>query len=231
MLQTDARHEGKLAPADGAILVSVEWEGVTLELLVRGSNHQVAAAAFGGATGAQRGLLESLCRVMEGRPIQECADHAVIAVERELRDPAVAPPVRGLLTPENADPSFALLQSLVRRLRTDYAEKTGFVSTVNFYDARPSEPWRRLSDDQRMEKLNEALGKWGWAGRLRILEIAEQKRVVVGFSGNLTSGEQQEALVKLEEKLRHELEPTLQLLTQAKSDTNVVRIPTNRKTT
>jgi hypothetical protein len=232
LLGADARHEGSLAPAAGLILVSAGREGVTLEALVQGVTHQVVAAAFRGATtGEQRGLIESLCRVMEGRPIQDCADHAAIAVERAVRDPAEAPPVRGLLTPENADPSFALVQSLVRDLRTEYARKTGFTSTVNFFDAQPSEAWRRLSDDQRMEKLGEAIGKGGWGERLRLLGIQDRKRVVVGFAEDAGSGEQQQVLIQLEELLRREVEPTLQLLMQAKSDTNVVRLPTNRKTT
>jgi len=227
----DARHEGTLAPAAGSMLISVAREGVTLEALIRETTHQVVATAFHGAAGRQRGLLESLCRGMEGRPIQDCADHAVIAVEHSLRDPAMALPVRGLLTPDNADPSFNLLQSLVRDLRNAYAQKTGFTSTVNFFDARPSEAWRRFTDAERVEKLQGMIDMWGWGERLRVLGIQEQKRVVVGFSGELASGEQQDVLVKLEDMLRQNVEPTLQLLMQAKSDTNVVRLPTNRKTT
>jgi hypothetical protein len=232
LLGADARHEGSLAPAAGLILLCVVREGITLEALIREATHQVVAAAFRGVMAAQqRGLMEGLCRVMEGRPIQDCADHAVIAVERAVRDPAHAAPVRGLLTPENADPSFVLVQSLVRDLRAQYARETGFVSTVNFFDAQPSEAWRRLSDDQRMEKLHEAIGTGGWGERLRLLGIQDRKRVVVGFADDVGSGEQQQVLIQLEELLRREVEPTLQLLMQAKSDTNVVRMPTNRKTT
>lgn len=231
LLEADVRHEGSLAPAEGSILISATRQGLTLESLVQERSQKVVAAAFRGAAGEQRGLLETLCRVMEGRPIQECADHAAIYVEHALRDPAQPSPVRGLLTPETADPTFLIVQSLVRELRAAYGEKTGSRSTVNFYDAMPSEAWRRLSEPQRLQRLQESVDKREWGKQLRLLGIQEQKRVVVGFSSDLTSGEQQETLVRLENMLREEVEPTLQILLQAKSDTNVVRMPTNRKTT
>jgi len=228
---TSAQHQRVLEGSGELVLVVAMAEELKLQALVNPKTHVMEQAAFAGAqTSIDRGLLETLCIVMEGKPIQECADHAAIFAERALRDPAAAPLVPGLLTPDNGDPAFRLLQSLARQLRCQYAEQTGCTNTINFFDRRPSGQWRKLSEAARIDLLNEAIQKEQLSRQLRVLGVQEGKRVVVAFVAPLSGHEQQALLVKLETTLRQTVESTLQIMLETKSDTNVVRIPNVKKT-
>lgn len=110
-------HEGTLSPDGSLILIQAAREGVTLSALADTSRNFIRQAAYAGATSERtHGLLETLCRFIETRPIIECYDHAVIFVEHDLRDHSMAPPVPGIVMPESADAMFALPTRLVRDL-------------------------------------------------------------------------------------------------------------------
>jgi hypothetical protein len=223
-------HEGALAPSQGKELVSVSADGMTLAALVEPRRHVVAQAAFQGASAAvQRGLLEGLCAAMEGRPLQDAADHALIAVEDNLRDHAQPPPVSGLVTPDNADPAFAGPQQLVRALLAAYRERTGWRDTANFHDAPVSSAWAALTPAERSSALGRALEALAVTDRVEVVGLEGPKRVVVRFLTDLSSDARQTLLRQLENQLRQAVEPTLHVVAQVKSDVNILRQPDRKK--
>lgn len=228
----DVRHERPPSSVAGQDPVAATAEGITLTALIQPARRTVTQATFqGAASPVQRGLLESLCIVMEGRPIQEAADHAMIAVEYRLRDRAQPPPVPGLVTPENADPAFALPQQLVRAVLAEYRKRTGGNDTANFFDAPPSQAWIRRTEAERGEALRSQLALPPFAGNLELAGMDGLKRVVVGFTGTLSSDEKQRLLCELETQLREHVEPSLHVTAQARSDSNLLRQPEKKKAT
>jgi hypothetical protein len=227
----EVRHERPLTGVNGQEPVSVSAQGVTLTALIQAARRAVAQAGFGGAANpVQRGLMEALCVEIEGRPLQEAADHALIAVESRLRDRSQPPPVPGLVTPDNADPAFALPQQLVRALLAEYRARTGWNDTANFYDTPVRSPWARLSEAERSDALCRQLETPSFAGKLELAGMDGPKRVVVRFVGDMPSDARQQMLCQLEEQLRQHVEPTLHVTAQAKSDINILRQPEKKKT-
>ncbi len=218
---TSISHEGPLQAEEGFVRVGVSVGGVTLMALMDPASHQVKRAAFGGApTDLQRGLLELLCGMLEGKPIQECSDHAVIRLEYVLRDHSQPPPVPGILTPQNADPAFALPTRLVRKLLAEYQRKRSVGDTQNFYDQPASAHWSGLSQSQRIEQLEAALCRHPAGSGVDLVRLEGVKRAVLKFQEELESNTKQERLLKLEEFLKRLLEPTLELYMEPKTDQN-----------
>ena len=227
----DITHQRSVSPQPDAVVVCAEEQGMSLSASLRRADHVVIEAGFqAAADSTQQGLLEALCQVMESKPIQECADHAAIYVERMLRDPAEAPLVRGLVTPDNADPQLAMIQSLVRKLLAAYRATSGYGQTSNFFDRPVSPAWKALSEGQRMERVRKVLEDHAMTRLVTLLGMEGLKRVVVQFVAEMDNLAKHDLLVKLDELLRMAVEPTLQTVSRVRSDTNVVRIAEKKKT-
>lgn len=216
--------EGALKEEAGLVLAQSARQGITLAALIEPKKHSVQKVAYqGAATEAQRGLLEGLCRWMVGKPILECGDHAVVFLEYEFRDHSMPRPVGGIVTPENADAMFALPTALVRGLLTDYRQKTAFKSIENTYDLPISDAWRKLSQEERMKKIQSEIERHPLGDGVHVERLETPKRVVVGFREGITSADKQARLLKLEDHLKRALEPTLQLYVEPKPDANKIR--------
>ena len=99
-------------------------DGVTLSALVDSTSSVVRKAVYGGDPfDLAARPVETLCGILENKPMQECSDHAVIRLEFALRDHAAPRPVAGIVQSENADPAFALPQRLVRAWRRPSARR------------------------------------------------------------------------------------------------------------
>lgn len=217
-------HEGLLSSGPESELLRVAHQEATLTALVDPSTHVIRKVAHHGAVSdVQRGLLECLCVVIEGRPIQECSDHAVIRVEEHLRDHSRPRVVSGVVLPENASPAFCLLTRLTRELLVQYRQKTGYNDTKNFHDDPASERWRALSADDRLERLRTAVGRHALGDGVEVVSIQGDKRVVVEVGGEFDSAEEQTRLLELERHLKETIEPTLQLYMEPMMDKNKLR--------
>jgi hypothetical protein len=225
----DIRHEAALSAPPDQDLIEVTEDGVTLTTLVERKRRTATRAAFrGAASPTQRALLEGLCRVLEQKPIQECADHAVITLESDLRASQLPPPVPGLVTPENADPAFGLPQRLVRALRAACQTQTGHADTRNFYERPLAKAWAALTDAQRCDALRGALTSQGAADHVQLVGMDGPRRAVVRMADGLDSATCQELLVRLEAHVRTAIEPAVQLVCQTKLDKNLLRQPDRR---
>lgn len=218
------RHEGMLNEEPHLELVQASHEGMALQALIHPSTHRVVKARYHGAVSeVQRGLLEVLCKVMEGRPVLECSDHAVIYMEYELRDHSRPSPVPGIITPENADPAFALPTLLIRALLAEYRRRTGFRETVNFYEPPPAAQWQALSEKEKIRQIQMALDSSPAGCGVEVQRLEGSKRIVVKFNGEVDSRSKQRRLMQLESYIKVALEPTLQLYMQPKMDENKIR--------
>lgn len=217
-------HEGVLKADGSLVLVQATYQGVTLMALIDPSTHFVKKAAhYGNVSDIQRGMLETLCGILEEKPIQECSDHAVIYLEQTLRDPSRPTTVRGIVMPENADPAFALSVRLVRDLLADYRQRTGYSDIENSYDQPASVHWLALSNAERIERIHAAIESCPPGIGVQIVRLETVNRVVVEFSDAPDMETKQSRLMQLESYLKEIIEPTLQLYMQPKTDQNKIR--------
>lgn len=217
-------HEGDLQREDGWILAESAQAGICLKALVDPADHQIRQAAFSGAsTQVQRGVLETLCRILEGRPIQECSDHAVIRVENKLRDGSHPPPVSGVVLPQNAASAFRLPLVLVRALLASYRRKTPYDQTQNFYEDPVSDAWKGMSADEKKVRLEAVLHRHPAGQGVDLVRFDGTKRAVVRFGEPLDDTAKRWRLLRLEELLQETLEPTLQLFLEPMMDANKPR--------
>jgi hypothetical protein len=217
-------HEGSLSPHGSLVSVQASRDGITLSALVDSSCHCIRQAAYQGAASANaHGLFETLCQLMENRPIIECNDHAVIFLEYELRDHSMAWPVPGIVTPENADLMFVLPTRLVRDLFADYCRRTGFNDLRNHYDQPVSERWQALSTEARAALLQDAMDQHPSGQGITLLRMESPKRVVVGFTDEVSASAKQSRLMSLEAHLQKTLEWTLHLCVEPRVDQNKLR--------
>jgi len=217
-------HEGPLGVEPGFEFVEISYLGTTLRAVVESSTHVVRKAAFQGAlSNFDRGVMEMLCRFMEGKPIGECGDHAAIYVEYNLRDHSKPHPVPGIVTPENSDPAFARVTLIVRRLVERYHCKTGFMSHANFYSPPPTSQWASLPSDEKIKRIQAAIESCPDGDGMRVVCLEGAKRVIVKFHEEPDNGTKPGLLMKLENHLKTTTEGTLELYLEPKLDQNKVR--------
>lgn len=218
-------HEGLLQPESGVILAQAVDGETTLAVAIDPTSHRVVRAAYRGAAHpVARALLEGLCRLLEGRPVQENSDHAVLRLERQLRDRAAAPPVPGIVTPDNADPALAALQRLVREVMASYRRQTASASSVNGYDEPAAADWRVLSPDQRLERVRDVVARHAEGAGVEVVRLEGDQRIVVQSIGSGEPLTLPHRLLAIEAALRDTVERTLQVYLQPRIDENRPRI-------
>ena len=221
--------EQALADEEGTVRVEGSVEGVCLTLIVDPQTHVIRRAAHRGATGpVAQTLLDGLCELVEGAPIQEAGDHGVIRLEADFRDPSASPPVPGIVTPESADTAFRLPLTLIRGALQDYRERTNYRETGNEFDPGPSPKWRSLSDAERRARLARALldicRKNGLApNEVAVTAIEHDVRVVVELTGGLAAGDKQGHMIILEAGLKDMVDRRLELFLEELTDENRIR--------
>lgn len=219
-------HAGTLHEEEGLLLAKGSCGGLRLAALVEPSSHVVRKAAHSGEeSDVDRGLLEMLCAILEGRPILDGSDHGVIYLENRLRDRSQPPPVPGIVAPENADPAFATPLRLVRSLLADYREKTDYRETQNGFRPPISPAWRGMTPQARLDHVRREISASSSEDGVTALGFDGMSQLIVEFTHEMTSDEKQERLMKLECLLQEKVESTLQLHLQPKGDENSIRNP------
>jgi hypothetical protein len=234
-LQSDTGHHvlmvgGSLAPEPGCEVVQASEDGVTLSVLVDSTSSVVRKAVYcGAASTVQRGLFQSLCGILENKPMQECSDHATMRLEFALRGHSAPRPVAGIVQPENADPAFALPHRLVRALAAAFRERTGpgtmypWSATTNRFAPPAPDAWQKLSDAERAVTLQAMIGGHPAGAGLQVNQVEGGHRAVVSFVIELDSAGKQGRLAQLETWLKEEIDDSFQLLLEAKRDQNIAR--------
>lgn len=187
------------------LLAEIEGQRIGLKAV-----HGIVVEAFHEGKGVHAPLLDCFVEALLGRSLAEGAEHAVIRLERQLRDPREAPPVPGLVTPENSDPLFRDLQALIRTLAAP-AEASSWVDPV-------PPAWMALSLEEKMaaalSAIHGALARLSLADPgLELLGVKNEKRFVISYPAGEAHRHWHHHLIELERALRRELgfEAELQL--------------------
>lgn len=201
-----------------------ERAGAWLRLQVDGRGN-IAAARHQGALGDQRAFLDALCRLAEGRPLRELSEHGLIYLEHELADPTIPHAIRGLLTPENADPLFAWGQSLVRDVYGQYRQTAGEENQKNFWSPRPSPTWMGLGPVDRHKRVQaallESLKELGLTDiKVELVEITNATRLVLSVAEAASKQAFGHQLMRVERWMKARLEPQLELILESLEDRN-----------
>ena len=105
-------------------------------------------------------MLEILCRISEKLPLQELAEHGAIRLENYLRDPALPPVVRGIITPETAGVNFVALNEAARKLFKLAQAELGLQILRNTWEQPVSYTWASLNEELRIALVSESVKKY-----------------------------------------------------------------------
>lgn len=219
--------EGAIAAGDGEEILEASENGARLQLAVR--RGKILRAAHDGTDDpAQRAVLDVFCRVVEGLPMQEAADHAGHHVIACLRDPDAPSPVPGILTPRNADPLFGLPVRLLRAAHADHRGRHGIRSVENFWNPTVSKDWLRLDEDGQMARLepilSEFLAENGLdSGALRLVGIENNIRIVMAFAEHIGYDRKPPLLMDFEVKVRAATGDRFEVFAEEMKDINKIR--------
>jgi Fe-S cluster biogenesis protein NfuA len=217
------RHEGVLV-SDVPRAIAVVLKGATLSATIDG-NGVVREAKHSGAKGAHQAILEGICTLAPGRTLREISEHGMIYLENQMRDPKVSHPIKGLLTPENADPAFELPLALTRSLYEKYTETAGRPKGKNFWSPKPRAEWAALSAEEQQRRIETALTTIApqlnlGTGKVEVVEVRALTRVVASISGFAPGPAVGSTLMKIERLLQQMLEPQLELILESLEDKN-----------
>ncbi len=217
------RCEGKLegekglktfsAKADGGELnVAVDAEGV-----IREARHQ-------GYDQPTKAVMDAFCEMVQGRSVQEGSDHAGIRLEWNLRDHTLPRKVKGLLTPENADPMFGMAEKMIRGIYMDYIKTTGEKPKRNFWrDPVPAE-WLELAYEDQVKKAQskfiEGLKMLGLQENVLVVKILNHTRFVLSYVQDQTKPNFGYHMIKLEKWLREQFNFEVELQLESIEDRN-----------
>jgi len=221
-------------PAGDAIQVVGQDGPVRLVLDVDGKSQAVLMATHsGGATPAERSVLDLFCRAAKGLPIQEVADHLGLKILDGLVDEDRGPPVQGVLLPSNSGKPFALPGRVARRAYDAFRARTGTKLETNFYYPPPSAAWQALSAEERTDKVGRIVRAFLQSRGLFQDDIALHRieknrygyfvRVIVGFSDRIATDQKPNLMRHLESRLRRDAEPELDLVAERVKDTSPLR--------
>ena len=217
--------------ADAAAAGEERWEsednGRRLTLGLR-KGKIVSAAHEGVEDPAEREVFDAFCRVLEGLPIQEAADHAGHHVMAGQHDPDQARPVPGIVTPWNVDPRFHRPMRLIRRIRADYAARQPSASVENFWNPAISKDWLRLDEAAQLARVDQILGDFraerGLApGNLVAVGIENNIRVLLAFSEEVGYEQKPTLLMDFERQLRAHTGDRLEVFAEEMADGNRIR--------
>ncbi len=225
-------HRNRLQSKEGWCLLEETYDSILFQVQVDLDSHLIQRVGFGGNVPATLdALLEQFCTLITGLPILEAADHGVARLEFSLRGDYSQRPVQGIVLPGTVDQRFALLQTVIRNILSEYRRVASYSNTTNDYDVGPSNLWLDCSDQERKHKLQAVyasiLGKLGLSSieEIEILEIEYDVRVLVRFSGQLAKLEtdKQALLMDLEKAMAEQIDERLELYLEPVQDISTLR--------
>lgn len=208
----------------GNKLISVDADGAQLSVLVDDKG-VVTNARHSGAQGLEAGLLDLLCKELVGRPFQEGAEHGPIRLEYALREPGVPLPVKGLLTPDNADPIFHLATKLVRNAFHTYLKATGKKIEWNEWEDALTAKWAALNEADRVALATKELNQIAQDLKLPytnfpVINVRHDVRLTIALDANASNPKYGMYLMQLERELKKRVDKRLELCLEGLEDKN-----------
>jgi hypothetical protein len=211
------------------IAFAAEEAGVRLSVTVDGgTKRQVVLNAQGSGSGnsLERRVLDRLCKIIEGRPLQEAAEHGVIYTLEALAEDCA--PVTGIRTPRNAGPAFALAERLIRRIHASAREHFQVDYRENGWYTNPSAEWLAASEAEQAGNIKPILAdllciKGLTENDAWICRIERGTRVTISFGDAVSYALKPGLIMELERRLRLETENPLELFMDEMKDSNKIR--------
>lgn len=228
------RREGTAAGGEGLLVLKAEKEGAILSLAVDLTTHFVQQARHKGASNdVTRAVLEAFCSIIENVPIQEASDYSGFRLLHALRDRGRSRPVRGIMRTVNAGSLFDLPVALVRDLRAQYAEATGYRSFANGFEPAPSAAWVALAREEMLDRISGAVAEFEEkkglsAGAMQVQGLTKNTRgyfvrVFIGFASGVSWHVKPALMLGLERWLKDRVEDKLQVYHEEMKDKSQLR--------
>jgi hypothetical protein len=224
--------EGDLPSIDDkARLYAARESGVSLTVAVSsgdGPARVVAARHRGAAHTWLRATFDSFCRLIEGLPLQEAADHGAIQLIDRLRDPQQPAPVPGILTPRNSGAMFAVVERLIRVIYAQHLVQAGEKPAPNHWNPRLPAGWAHMRKQDQIDLLKPVvtvqLQDEGLAfDDVWINDIQRGLRVTMSFGPGVPAPRKPELLMRIERRMRLETGARLEVYAEEMRDRNVIR--------
>lgn len=213
----------------GVRVIEVSLEGLTLTVAIdpRGQAPILEAGHRGTAPPALAAA-DRFCALIEGLPIQEAAEHGVLHLLAELRDPGEPPPVAGILTVQSSGDVFVLLQRLIRGVYAAYLSEAGEARQWNRWNPRMPSDWLRLGKERQASGLKPILAdqlaiEGLTSDDMWISDIERGLRIVVSFGVAVPAWDKPSLLMRLERRLRNATGKRLEVYAEEMIDQNAIR--------
>jgi hypothetical protein len=217
-------HDVPVLDDDAHVLVEGCDGDVVLTLAVNPTSLRIEQAAFAGAADRiEAGMLEALCRVIEGLPLIEAADHGALRLEHALREGPK--PVGGIVTPRAVGSAFDRPHALLRDALASWRTQMGAVEPTSTFDAGPTPTWRAMDDATRKGAITAVI-----FGFTRAHELPDDLFAVVAieFDVRLVLHAAPHAklaplVMALERSIRDAIDPRLEVYLEEIRDKNKLR--------
>lgn len=205
---------------DGPLRLSIAIDAGSSRLIVRQANHDGAADKLTAR------VLDKLCTIIVGRPLQEAADHGAVYTVVAL--PNDCAPIKGIRTPHNAGPVFILAERLVRQVHAAARQHFNIEHRENAWYTRPSADWLSKDEAAQAASIKPVIASFLETNALHkddifISRIERGTRVTIAFSENVTYKMKPELMMKLERLLRCATNNPLELFMEEMKDANKIR--------
>jgi len=223
---------GPLEPDAGR--AQIDTADGTLAVLVDPATHIVIKARHEQArTPTLAAILDVVCGLAEGRPIQEMHDHVLTKAIEQLTDRSMAPPVQGIRLPSNVDPAFQPVGAMIRAVYAAHVEATDFTAGINFFEEPPSASWLALSKEERLVRVENELRGFLEDKGVALDEVAvtdiipnrfkQPVRVFIQFRGTLSAQEKPGLMRAFERRLKQKVEAQLHIYNETAKDESQLR--------
>lgn len=223
-------HEGMAEASPGSTRHIFEQDGATVSIDVLDDGRVAQARHRSIASADRRMVVDLMCRLIEGRTVQDASDHAGVLAIDALR-PA-GQPVPGVLLVANAGTEIAAALRLIRGACRPYltGHSTG---TANFFEKPPSAEWLATAPATRLSRIEVAIAsfvserKW-LVDTIRTLSLDQDLlgypvRVLIELDDILPTHAKPSVLRDLERWLKRFVEPKLQVHLAPLKDKNSIR--------
>lgn len=224
-------HEGPMPALDHDVNVyKRSHSGVTLSVAITTRGRAIVAAArhAGAESPVTRAACDSFCRLVEGMPIQEAAEHGALHLIEVLRDPNEPAPVKGILTPQNCGDEFVLVEHLIRGIHGDYLTDADATPGWNQWNPKMRAEWLQRSKEEQAAGLKPIIASYiqdqGLGlDDLWISDIERGLRVILSFGPNVAATRKPALLMSLERRMRDATGNRLEVYVEEMSDENTLR--------
>ncbi len=211
------------------IAFEAEEAGVCLSVTVNGATKRhviLRARHSGGQSPRDARVFDQLCKIIEGRPLQEAADHGAIYTAEAL--PGDCATVPGIGTPHNAGPPFRLAERLMRKIHALARERFHVEDRENTWYSQPRSEWLAMNEAAQAAQVKpivaDSLRRQGLSENdAWICRIERGTRITIAFSNQVSYAQKPKLLMELERRLRRETGDPLELFMDEMKDGNKIR--------